>query len=131
VLRSWDQTHAVSTGLVWDTPKWNLSLAFVHRSGWPTTPVTLASSDSDVPLVTTSGRNTTRFGDFRSLDLRVTRKLDVKGTSLNLFFELTNATGRTNTCCVEYEIEDENGLFETKQLDYLPLIPSAGFVWRF
>jgi hypothetical protein len=131
VLRSWDQTHAVSTGMIWDTPKWNLSLAFVHRSGWPTTPVSLASSDSSVPLVTTSGRNTTRLGDFRSLDFRVTRKLDIKGTSLNLFFELTNATGKSNACCVEYEIEEEDGLFETKHLNYLPLIPSAGFVWRF
>ncbi len=131
VLRSWDQTHAVSAGMVWDTPKWNLSLAFVHRTGWPTTPVSLAPSSGGVPLVATSGRNTARLGDYRSLDFRVTRKLDVKGTSLNLFFELTNATGRNNTCCVEYEIEEESSLFETKHLDYLPLIPSAGFVWRF
>ena len=39
--------------------------------------------------------------------------------------------GVSENCCVEFEIDDESGQFETKFLDSFPLIPSAGFVWRF
>ena len=79
----------------------------------------------------TTGRNTERLDFYRSMDFRVTRKFNVRSTSLDLFLELSNAFGRHNPCCVEYEIEDEDGEFETKLLDYMPLIPSVGFVWRF
>jgi outer membrane receptor protein involved in Fe transport len=131
VLRSWDQTHAVTAGLNWDTPKWNLGLALAYRSGWPTTPVELQSTTGEVPIVGTSGRNTDRLDFYRTVDFRLTRKLNVKGTSLNVFVELTNVANRNNHCCVEYEIDDETGEFETKTLSYMPLIPSIGFVWRF
>jgi len=131
VLRSWDQTHAVTAGLNWDTPKWNLGLAIAYRSGWPTTPAELQASSGDVPIAGTSGRNTDRLDFYRSLDFRLTRKLDIQGTSLDVFVEVTNLANRNNPCCVEYEIDDETGEFETKTLDYLPLIPSVGFVWRF
>jgi hypothetical protein len=131
VLRSWDQTHSLSSGLNWDTPKWNIAFAVTARSGWPTTPVSLQGSRSNVPLIGTTGRNTARLDDYRSSDFRVTRKLDVKGTSLDVFFEVTNLFGRSNDCCTEYEIHEDTGQLEIKKLNYLPLIPSIGFVWRF
>ena len=131
VLRSWDQTHAISAGLNWDTPKWNLGLGLTYRSGWPTTPVEVKSTSGEVPIIGTSGRNTDRLDFYRSLDFRLSRKLDIKGTSLDVFVELTNVANRNNHCCVEYEIDDETGEFETKILNYMPLIPSVGFVWRF
>ncbi len=131
VLRSWDQTHAISAGLNWNTPKWNLGLGLAYRSGWPTTPVAVKSTSGEVPIIGTSGRNTDRLDFYRSLDFRLSRKLDIKGTSLDVFVELTNVANRNNHCCVEYEIDDETGEFETKILNYMPLIPSVGFVWRF
>ncbi len=131
VLRSWDQTHAVTAGLNWDTPKWNLGLALAYRSGWPTTPIELQATGGAVPIVGTSGRNTDRLDFYRSVDFRLTRKIDVNGTSLDVFVELSNLFGRENPCCVEYEIDDDSGEFETKTLSYMPLIPSVGFVWRF
>ncbi len=131
ILRSWDQTHAISAGLNWDTPKWNLGLGLIYRSGWPTTPVVLGTTAGNTPLVETSGQNTARLDAYRSVDFRLTRKFDVRGTSLDVFVELNNVSNRNNNCCMEYEIDDETGQFETKTLNYLPLIPSIGFVWRF
>jgi len=74
ILRSWDQTHSVSSGLNWDTPKWNIGFAVTARSGWPTTPVSLQGSLSGVPLVSATDRNTARLGDFRSSSDKKTRR---------------------------------------------------------
>ncbi|MCZ6586291.1 MAG: TonB-dependent receptor [Gammaproteobacteria bacterium] len=131
ILRSWDQTHAVSAGLNWDTPKWNLGLGLIYRSGWPTTPVAVQSTAGNVPIIGTSDRNSDRLDFYRSADFRLTRKFDIKGSSLSVFLEIANLFGRKNPCCLEYEIDDETGVFEAKIRDYMPLIPSVGFVWTF
>ena len=131
-FRSWDQAHALSAGLNWDTPRWNLGLGLIARSGWPTTPVTLDDSGS-VPLVVPGTRNAARIGYFRTADIRITRKFELERGSLDLFIEINNALGRENPCCIEYEIlePEEGGGLELKTLDYLPRIPSIGFIWRF
>ena len=115
----------------WDTPKWNLGLGLIHRSGWPITPVALKPMTGPVPVVGTTGRNIDRLDFYRSVDFRLTRKFGIKDTSLSVFLELTNLFGRSNPCCMEYEINDDTGEFEVKGIDYMPLIPSIGFVWRF
>jgi hypothetical protein len=132
IYRSWDQTHAISAGLNWDTPKWNLGLGLIYRSGWPTTPVILDDA-GPVPVVQASRRNSDRVDFYRSADLRLTRKFELERSSLSIFLELTNLFGRENPCCVEYEIlpEDEGGGLQLQTLDYLPTIPSIGFVWSF
>lgn len=132
IVRSWDQAHALSAGLNWDTPKWNLGLGVIARSGWPTTAVTLDES-GPTPVAVPDVRNAERVGYYRSTDLRLTRKFELERGSLDLFIEINNLLGRNNPCCIEYEIldEDEGGGLELKTLDYLPRIPSIGFIWRF
>jgi len=131
-FRSWDQTHALSAGLNWDTPKWNVGLGVIARSGWPTTAVTLDES-GPTPVAVPGVRNSERIGAYRSTDLRLTRKFKFENGSLDLFVEVNNLLGRKNPCCLEYEIReaDEGGGLEQKTLDYLPRIPSIGFIWRF
>ncbi len=131
-FRSWDQAHALSAGLNWDTAKWNLGLGVIARSGWPTTAVTLDDT-GPVPIAVPSARNAERVGYYRSADLRLTRKVELERGSLDLFIEINNVFGRKNPCCIEYEIleEDEGGGLELQMLDYLPRIPSMGFIWRF
>jgi len=132
IPRSWDQTHALSAGLNWDTPKWNVGLGLLLRSGWPTTQVALDDSGA-TPIGVASDRNAQRLGYFRSADLRVTRKFAFERSELAVFLEINNLLGRENPCCVEYEIldEEEGGGLELKTLNYLPRIPSLGFVWKF
>lgn len=132
VPRSWDQTDALSAGIGWDTDRWNVSLGLLSRSGWPTTRVTLDDSGT-TPVAEPGPRNAERIGAFRTLDLRVTRKLELESSRLAVFLEINNLLDRDNPCCIEYEIldEEEGGGLELKQLDYLPRIPSLGFVWQF
>jgi outer membrane receptor protein involved in Fe transport len=133
VLRSWDQTHAVSGGMNWKTAKWDVGFALAYRSGWPTTPVRFDPGDA-IPLVVSGPRNSARVDFYRSVDLRLTRTFDIQRGRLSAFLELNNAFGRSNQCCFEYQVElDDAGdpLLELSHLHYLPLIPSIGFVWSF
>jgi hypothetical protein len=106
--RSWDQAHAFGAGLAWRTAQWELSLAGVITSGWPTTALTLAATDP-MPIVATGPRNTDRLGDYRSFDARIARTFTFNDASeLTIFLEVTNLFNENNECCVEYEITDDD-----------------------
>lgn len=133
VYRSWDQPNAITGGLEWNAPKWNVGLGVVEHSGWPSTPVSLDASGS-VPVIRAGSRNSVRVGEYRSADLRVTRKFAPRRGSLSAFLELNNVFNRQNRCCTEYQIESLNPLGPTLELeprDYLQRVPSLGFVWSF
>ena len=50
VRRSWDQEHALNFGLGWKGERWELSLAGLWRSGWPTTQVELVATEDGAVL---------------------------------------------------------------------------------
>jgi hypothetical protein len=85
----------------------------------------------EVPRIVTGPRNAERVGDFRSLDLRVTRAFALRRGELSAFLELTNALDGDNECCVEYELDVDEPALELSRLSYLPRVPSLGFVWTF
>jgi outer membrane cobalamin receptor len=132
--RSWDQPHFASAGFVWQNPRWEVTFAGSYHTGWPTTAVTLVEIDP-VGLIDTGPRNGERLADYATLDLRVARKFHFeRAGSLTVFAEINNVLGRANECCVEYEIESEEGpepVLDLHTRDYLPITPSLGFVWRF
>jgi outer membrane receptor for ferrienterochelin and colicin len=132
--RSWDQTHFASAGLVWQNPRWELTVAGAYHTGWPTTQATLVETDP-IGLVATGPRNGERLEDYGTIDVRVARKFHYeRAGSLTVFAEINNVIGRANQCCVEYEIEDEEGtgpILDLHTRDYLPITPSLGFTWRF
>lgn len=132
-LRTWDQTHAVSGGIAWQGPHWELSVAGTYHTGWPTTEVELVDAEP-IPLAVAGPRNGRRMGAFIAIDARVARKfLFERAGSLTLFLEASNLLNRTSDCCVEYELADpEDGLaLDVERIESLPLLPSLGFVWRF
>jgi outer membrane receptor protein involved in Fe transport len=131
--RSWDQTHSVSAGLVWQTRDWDLSLAGRYRTGWPTTAFELAAV-APVSLIAVGPRNQERLGAYKSLDARVARKFRFERSGeLTVFLEVANLFNRHNACCVEYEMDDEDGPLdlEVETINYLPTLPSLGVIWRF
>jgi hypothetical protein len=74
------------------------------------------------------------MSSYTVVDVRLARKFTFSElNSLTVFVELNNALNQTNQCCVEYEINDDSGslALDVEPVDYLPLIPSAGFIWRF
>ena len=132
IVRSWDQTWALNAGFHRDTGKWSYSAALIYRSGWPTS-TTAFDATATFPTVQVSARNDSRLAAFASLDMRLARRFSFERSSVSVFLELVNVTERSNPCCQEYEIgdEDEAGLFVIDERSYLPSIPSLGFLWTF
>lgn len=128
--RSWDQRDAVSAGLDWTHRPWNVAIAAIYRSGWPTTSVELDPA-SATPRALVGRRNTRQLSYFASADLKISRRFDFNHSSLTAFFEVSNFLGRANPCCTAYEIDDETAALELERRDYLPVIPSLGVLWQF
>jgi outer membrane receptor protein involved in Fe transport len=131
--RSWDQEHTLTVGAGWRNDRWDLSIASSYHTGRPTTRIELGDDGSHVRL--TEPRGSSRLNSYSSVDARVAHKWRFGDVSaLTVFLELSNLLDRTNTCCVEYEIEvDEEGgrVLEIEDVDTLPLLPSLGFSVEF
>ncbi len=129
-LRSWDRTHTLSSGLILDTARWNVSLGLIQHNGWPTTPVALNASGR---IVATGERNSERTGIYRSVDLRLTHKFQLPRSALAVFVEATNMFDRANPYTREYEFRrnTEGDELWLEALHSLPRVHSAGFTWTF
>jgi outer membrane receptor protein involved in Fe transport len=133
VRRGWDQEHALNFGLGWQSERWELSLAGLWRSGWPTTRVELVATQ-DSAVLQAPIANAQRLETYVDIDARIARKFQFDGgASLTFFFEISNALNRRNSCCTEYELDDESEepALVTESIRSLPLLPSLGVIWRF
>ncbi len=138
-LRSWDQRHAVQAGLHWSSEAWDVAFAVGAHTGWPTTDLSLEQDGIDangepIYVAIPGPRNALRVNTFSSVDFRLSRTFDVPRGSLMVFLEVTNAFNRSNVCCVDWDIESEDG--ENPELDnsldyWLPLLPAIGILWEF
>jgi outer membrane receptor protein involved in Fe transport len=131
IRRSWDQTHTFKTGLSWRWRAWDLSIAGEVHTGWPKTLMTGTSIADDPGLVLeTSERNAYRYSVFHTLDVRLSRTIDLARGDLTAFLEITNLYNRANPCCTEYSL-NEDGSLASREAHWLPLVPSLGIVWGF
>ncbi|MGB5247667.1 MAG: hypothetical protein WBN34_14035, partial [Woeseia sp.] len=81
-----------------------------------------------------SERNQQNFRAFMTLDLRVAYRSPVRIGELTTFFELSNATNRRNSCCVDFNLEEDSGPqpYLTLRDEYwFPLLPAIGVLWEF
>ncbi|MBF8292497.1 MAG: hypothetical protein HW392_1324 [Steroidobacteraceae bacterium] len=131
--RRWDQRNYASGGLSWRGASWEASIAATWHTGWRTTELELATLDP-FPLVAVGERNALRLSDFVSIDMRIARRFDLGSAGeLTAYVEVNNLLQRRNECCAEYQLETEfdPAVFDVETQDSLPLIPSAGLVWKF
>ena len=112
-----------------------MSVAANYHTGWPTSGVELVQAEP-IGLVAVEQRNDEHVNHYVTIDARIAREFKLPDSTLTAFFEVTNMLDRNNDCCVEYELEepDEGDAppdlsLETR--DYLPTLPSIGFIWRF
>ena len=140
VPRSWDQRHAVNAGIGYRfRPGWELDLAGVWHSGWPTTRVDArAVTDPNGMLVVQPGlgpRNAERFPPYHRLDLKLARRVRLPDSTLTMFLEVLNLYDRNNVCCVEeFQFTPKpNGSVrvERREGHWLSLAPSFGISWEF
>ncbi len=138
VPRDWDQRHAVAGGVTWRGDRWRATLVGRYRSGWPRTPfVSVPVVDSQGNVIgiepDLSGRNTARFDDYSRVDVRIARDFEVSRGELMVYLEVFNIFDAENPCCTSNHILDLSPSVNVSPVvdDYLPRLPSFGFLWRF
>jgi outer membrane receptor protein involved in Fe transport len=138
VPRSWDQRHAVQAGVHWSDIFWDVTLAATYHGGWPRTALSVVTvtdpSGNPVESVAVGQRNAERLGDFRSLDLRVSRRFPLGRGEIDAFIEVTNATGEHNACCVQYNVTTTPlGSIDlgASTRNWPEIVPSLGVLWKY
>jgi hypothetical protein len=131
--RSWDQTHSVGAGLTWTSGPWIATLATAYHTGWPTTPVSVADAGTPQATIVVGRRNSIRYDDYSSVDLRVSRSFELRRGDLDVFAEVTNALNQRNACCTDFSYAYPDGqlVLEREYRHWLPLVPSVGVLWKF
>jgi len=124
ILRSWDQSLAMTAGVAWQGPRFNASAFGGWHRGWPRTPLSFAQQD-----IVLGGRNSGRWGDFYTLDLRASYLWPLRNADFSIVLEATNATDRQNECCALIHATG-NGGFGQEIDHWLPAIVNLGFSYR-
>ena len=129
VLRSWDQSLALTAGVAWQGPRFNVSAFGGWHRGWPRTQVTFAEPPSmTVEPIVLGARNGDRWGDFYTLDLRGSYIWPRRTGDFSIVLEATNATNRENECCAV--LQATGGGFGQDIDHWLPAIVNLGFSYR-
>jgi TonB-dependent receptor-like protein len=133
VPRSWDQTHAATLALAWQGVSTSASALLGWHTGWPRTPLSPGSGTAAAPGGLLVGeRNSARWANYLTVDLRVSHEVPVPAGSLSAWLDATNATDRSNECCVGFSPADTTaGMAVTRAKLWLPRVVNVGFAWRF
>ncbi|MDB6088012.1 MAG: hypothetical protein JWN85_796 [Gammaproteobacteria bacterium] len=133
VLRSWDQTHAINMSLAWRHGVTSASLLLGWHTGWPRTPVSVNSVTPTFPADLTIGaRNSARWGNYFTADLRLARTVPFSYGALDLWMDATNITRRANHCCIAFVPSDQTGSPLTPgPTNWFSRAVDVGFTWRF
>ncbi|MFI4891125.1 MAG: TonB-dependent receptor plug domain-containing protein [Steroidobacterales bacterium] len=132
VSRSWDQTHAASMGMAWRHLQNSASMVLAWHSGWPSTPVALLTAiPATSPGFLVGARNSARWGDYFTADVRVARAMSFAQGDLSVWIDATNLTNRTNECCTQFgstDLPQAQPLLQT--VHWRPREINVGFSWR-
>lgn len=138
IPRSWDQRHALTASVSWQSEKWRFTIVGRYRSGWPRTPlIVVPISDSNGNIVAVdidlSQRNIIDYDSYSRVDLRASRTVKLKRGSFEYYLEVFNLFDTKNQCCTSnHRLSLGSTATAAPEFDdYLPLFPSFGFVWRF
>jgi hypothetical protein len=131
IPRSWDQRHAANVGFAWSQPQTSASVLFGWHSGWPSTPLSWTPGTGGSPAVLAVGaRNSVRWGDYFSVDLRLSTSVPLRRGVLSLWFDATNVTNRPNECCFELNSAGATaGPSVVGSKMWSPRVINAGFTW--
>jgi hypothetical protein len=128
-VRSWDQPHSANFGLAWTRVRTSVSALVGWHSGWPKTPVSVVPATGATPAYLLVGlRNSSRWKDYFSTDLRLTTSVPLSFGELSLWLDGTNLTGRSNPCCVELNsMRSVGGVPAADNQVWLPRVVNVGF----
>jgi hypothetical protein len=129
ILRSWDQPVSLTTGAEWTGAVASVSALLGWHTGWPRTPFRLSD---DPQLLELGGRNSERWGNFFTLDLRGSWTWLMSKGDLSVVLDVTNSTNQQNPCCAVLETSARTQLLQSDVEHWLPTIVNLGFTfhWR-
>jgi outer membrane cobalamin receptor len=126
VPRTWDQRWQLKTGADWTKGRWAFSAVLDVHSGWATTALI---TDSQGRLVI-GPRNEERLSPYATIDLRGEYRRPLQLGELRLGLQVTNATDRSNECCLQLTL-DPDGSLRPESRQWLPILPSLSVRWEF
>ncbi|MCB1645199.1 MAG: TonB-dependent receptor [Pseudomonadales bacterium] len=124
VRRSWDQTHGANVGLATELFGWKLAVSNAWHKGWFTTPLNLQAG-----VLSVGPRNSTRFSEYSSWDLKVVKSWQLGNQTLRLEAGVTNLLDRQNQIGADYEVEDDE--LELDGVFGMPQLPFIDLYWQF
>jgi outer membrane receptor protein involved in Fe transport len=131
VLRSWDQSVAATAGVTWKRSRFSVSALGGWHRGWPRTPFELTAPIGESPGTLVLGeRNSERWSDYYTFDLRGSWDWVVRGGELTATLELTNLTNRANPCCARVRSDSPGEPLSVRTDSWLPLVANLGLVYR-
>jgi hypothetical protein len=127
VPRTWDQKHAITTGVAWTNHPWQLSTNVSWHTGWRRNE--LVTTDLGVELLP---RNTNTWPAYFSVDSRIGWQHSLPKGMLNAFFEIENLTNHSNLCCSNYRLPAGGlpGSLARDDSSWLPRLFLLGVTWQ-
>jgi outer membrane receptor protein involved in Fe transport len=132
VPRSWDQPQAIMFGTAWHTARTRASALLAWHEGWPSTPVGwLAGGQAGPTQVRIGARNSIRWENYLTLDLRVEWTIPLGRNEWSAWADVTNVANHANPCCFRIQaLQGPSSGPEYLPGAWLPRILNVGFVWR-
>jgi hypothetical protein len=138
----WDNRHLVSLTGGYKLPRnWEVAFRFRYAHETPFIPVDVAASESTYPaFVFQYDRiNSSRLNSFNQTDIRIDRKWNFNGFSLQAFLEIQNVLNSNLPDAPRYGwdrdeagiIQEPRRLVEIRSVDNSAVLPSFGFVVDF
>jgi hypothetical protein len=135
-----DQRHALQLQAAYRASSdWTLSADWVYHSGWPCTGETYTLA----PLVRSANYISRTFGPmngerlpaYHRLDVRASRRFQVRGGILSVYLDFFNVYDRKNPQSVDYYARWDRSqgriLVEEGFRDQLGMLPTFGLRWEF
>ena len=141
-----DQRHAFTvTAAFHPSPSWTVSGSWHIHSGWPYTPqevlfdtlTVFRGEGENWPMYWKEGfspLNSERLPAYHRLDLRATRRFELRKGTLDVYVDLFNAYNQSNLRSYDYVLRwiDNQAMFaRVPDEEQLPFLPSIGFRWEF
>ena len=132
-LRTWDQKHTVTSGLVWQPGAWQFSGNVNWHSGWRRNAlVQTGVANGAASGVELEPRNGSAWNNYFSLDLRTEWVRALPKGALHVYGEIDNLTNHANDCCVAYSVQPSGSLAALSARDstWLPRLYLLGVTWQ-
>jgi len=128
VPRSWDQHNAIKFNLHkplnwYKLKNWQLNFGINYHSGWAKTGI--RETDNGLEI---SERNIDTYKDFYQFDLNLSKHNKTKTGDLFYSVQINNLFNTRNTCCIDYQLEDNELIAEKKS--WLPIAPNFSIIYK-